>query len=154
MAESGGARAVLTGKGLEEYIEKLLVARQYKKVGNAQFNMMRSLEQPIYAKQYQVEPDIYEKNRKVDFIIYHPEKWPDSLVLEAKWQQASGSVEEKYPFLVQCINASSYESMVVLDGGGYTKGAEKWLRGQAGKGRLKNVLNMSELMKIANDGEL
>lgn len=154
MAESRGSQAATTGKCLEDYIEQRLHSCRYRLVKSKDFDAQRELEQPIYAKQHQVDPDIYDKNRRVDFIIYHPQKWPDSLVIEAKWQQSAGSVEEKYPFLVACINESRYESMVVLDGNGYTPGAEKWLRGQAGKGRLKNVLNMVELMKFANGGKL
>ncbi|MBF2761427.1 MAG: hypothetical protein ISN28_14415 [Ectothiorhodospiraceae bacterium AqS1] len=154
MAKSGGSQAVITGRDLEAFIEQRLHVCHYKLVKSADFDTLRGLEQPIYAKQHQVDPDIYAKKRRVDFIIYHPDKWPDSLVIEAKWQQSRGSVEEKYPFLVACINESRYESLVILDGDGYTPGAEKWLRGQAGKGRLKNVLNMVELMKFANGGKL
>ena len=64
---------------------------------------MREMEQPIYTKQCEVGRDIYGKNRRVDFLLYHPRKWPQSLVIQCKWQASSGSVEEKYPFEVLSI---------------------------------------------------
>ena len=53
-----------------------------------------------------------------------------------------------------CIQEAKYESYVMLDGGGYSKGAETWLRGQVGKGNLKGVFNMQEFQKFVNNNGL
>lgn len=50
--------------------------------------------------------------------------WPDGLVIQCKWQASSGSVEEKYPFEVLNIQKDEYPTIIVLDGGGYSKGSE------------------------------
>ena len=41
--------------------------------------------------------------------------------------------------------------MIVIDGGGHTKGAIKWIHAQQG-GRIKIVCDMAKLMKLANNG--
>ena len=50
-------------------------------------------------------------------------------------------MDEEYPFEVLCIHAGEYDTIIVLDGGGYTVGAEQWLRSQAGGTCLKHVFN-------------
>lgn len=115
---------------------------------------MRDLGQPIYAAECFVGSDIYGKNRKVDFVLYHPRKWPNSLVIQCKWQASGGSVEEKYPFEVLNIQQSGYPSIIVLDGGGYSKSAEQWLKGQSGKNLLRHVFNMGEFQRFVSRGEI
>ena len=91
---------------------------------------------PIYARQCVVGRSIYDKERKCDLVVYHPEHFPKCLIIQCKWQGASGSVDEKYPFEVLSINANKYDTIIVLDGGGYSPGAEQWLKAEAGKRRL------------------
>ncbi len=75
-------------------------------------------------------------------------------MIEGKWQQSSGSVEEKFPFLVLTIEDSGISTLVVLDGGGYSEGAEQWLRNQAGKAWLLHVFSIPEFQKFVNDNKL
>lgn len=77
-----------------------------------------------------------------------------ALILESKWQQSSGSVDEKFPFLVLTIKESRLDTVVVLGGGGYSAGAERWLRRQAGKDCLLHVFNREQLQAFGNDGRL
>ncbi len=89
-----------------------------------------------------------------DFIVYHPEKWPMGLWIEAKWQQSGGSVDEKYPYLVANLKKyPAYHSIIVLDGGGYKAGAEAWLRTQT-DGILLHVFNMVQFQIWTNKGNL
>ena len=69
-------------------------------------------------------------------------------------QASSGSVEEKYPFEVLNIQLDGYPAIILLDGGGYTKGAEQWLKGQAGKNRLRHVFNLGDFQRFASTGQL
>lgn len=50
--------------------------------------------------------------------------------IECKWQQSAGSVDEKFPYLyLNCIQAMPEKSIIVIvDGGGYKKGALKWMK--------------------------
>lgn len=88
----------------------------------------------------------------MDFILFHPVKWSECLVLQCKWQASSGSVEEKHPFEVLSIGECGFPSIVVLDGGGYSKGAEAWLKTQAGTSNLVSVMNMGEITRYCSDG--
>ena len=144
-----------TGSRLEQFVEGLLQEAGYEAVWPAAlFFAMREMEQPIYTKQCEVGRDIYGKKRRVDFLLYHPRKWPQSLVIQCKWQASSGSVEEKYPFEVLSIQQGGYPAIVILAGGGYSKGAEQWLKGQAGKNLLKHVFDQGDFQRFVSRGEL
>lgn len=144
-----------TGSRLEQFVAGLLEDAGYEAVWpSSLFFAMREMEQSIYAKQCVIGRDIYGKKRRVDFLLYHPRKWPQSLVIQCKWQAASGSVEEKYPFEVLSIQQSSYPAVILLDGGGYSKGAEQWLKGQAGKNLLKHVFDQGDFQRFISRGGL
>ncbi len=87
-----------------------------------------------------------------DFVIYHPEKHHKCLVIESKWQQTGGSVDEKYPYAILNIQMRyPYKTILLLDGDGYKKGAEKWIKRQVGN-NLVQVFNMSGFQTWANKG--
>ena len=98
--------------------------------------------------------DIYGSDRKVDFILYHPTKWPKCLVIECKWQASGGKVDRKYPFEVLSIKKNQYDTILVLDGGGYTQGAKNWLIQQTGKNKLLHVFDMGEISRFHSQGKL
>ena len=118
------------------------------------FFALRDMNQPIYARQCHTGRDLYGKRRRVDFILYHPQKWPDSLVIQCKWQASSGSVEEKYPFEVLSIEVDGYPTIILLDGGGYSNGAKQWLKGQTRRNQLKHVFNLGDFQRFASGGHL
>lgn len=104
--------------------------------------------------QYNLCKTIYNTDLKCDFIVYHPEKQKECIVIECKWQQSGGSVDEKYPFLVENLKKQSpYKSIIILDGNEYKKGAENWLRKQADK-KLLHIFNMSEFKVWSNKENL
>ncbi len=115
---------------------------------------MRDMGQAVYARQVEVGRDIYGKVRRVDFLLFHPYRHPNGLVIQCKWQASSGSVEEKYPFEVLSIQQGEFDAIIVLDGGGYSQGAEAWLRGQAGRNRLKHVFSQGEFQRYASRGSI
>ena len=150
---TSGGRANRRGRILENAIHMLL-EEEYQEVSSQRFFALVELEQPIFAKQFSIGRDIYNKKRRVDFILYHPERWSECLVIQCKWQASSGSVEEKYPFEVLSIQKGEYDTIIVLDGNGYTKGAEAWLKNQAAHGRLLHVFNLSEMNVFQTQGRL
>jgi len=150
--KQGGTVANTTGKSLEDFIESKLVERNYAEVRAKVFRHTYPCPVPIYAKQYFIGKSVYDTNLFCDFIIYHPKKHPACLVIESKWQQAAGSVDEKFPYLVKNIqDIYPHKTVLLLDGGGYKAGAESWIRGQVG-GNLEGVFNMSEFQRWANKG--
>ncbi len=155
MKKSGGAVANRTGQSLEDNICEILTDRGYIFIKpNSKFFPMQKMNQSIFSRQYEIGKDIYGKNRRVDIILYHPNLWKNCLVIQCKWQASAGSVEEKYPFEVLNIKQNNYDTIVILDGGGYTKGAKQWLTNQSGKNRLKHIFTQGEFQKFSSKGKL
>ncbi|MBD0864771.1 MAG: hypothetical protein GDA36_03735 [Rhodobacteraceae bacterium] len=148
-----GGRANKRGRVLEMAVNNLL-SEEYENAPQDRFFALRSLNQPIFAEQCYAGRDIYGKNRRVDFILYHPTRWPDCLVIQCKWQASSGSVEEKYPFEVLSIQKSALKTIIVLDGEGYSDGAKQWLMNEAGKNKLLYVLSLAEITKFQSYGKI
>lgn len=145
--------ATKRGKAFERSVEEIF-NEDYQVVSADRFFALRCLEQPIYASQCSIGHNIYGKNRRVDFILYHPKRCPECMVIQCKWQGRSGSVEEKYPFEVLSTEINEFPTIIVLDGGGYTDGAKNWLKSQAGQNRLKHVLSLGEFQTFYSRGRL
>ena len=155
MTVSQGAKANLTGNRLERFIEHSLIECGFAKAKDkrALVSAMRSFEIPSYAKQAKIGKTIYGTALICDFLVYHPQKWREGLVIEAKWQQVSGTVDEKYPYFILNILRSEYATILVLDGGGYRPGAEAWVRHMR-KDNLLHVFNMAQFQAWVNQGNL
>ncbi len=152
---TGGQRANRRGQFLESFVGELLEDAGYVQVlPSSSFFAKRELDQPIYATQCEAGRDIYGISRRVDYILYHPRKWPQCLVIQCKWQAARGSVDQKFPYEVLTIRQNESPTIILLDGGGYSPGAEQWLRSQAGKDNLKHVFNQGELQRFMASGFL
>ena len=151
---TGGELANLAGKRLEKFAAEILIERGYTEVESIRFIPMRELEQPIFARQFEIGKDVYGKKRKVDLILYHPRLHRGCLAIQCKWQASRGSVEEKYPFEVLNIQQNEYDTIIILDGGGYSLGAKQWLMNQAGKNRLKHVYDQGDFARFASRGFL
>lgn len=119
------------------------------------FDNRKSIGGKQYATQVPCGTSIYETKRKCDFLVLNQEKWPDGLIIECKWQQSSGSVDEKYPFTLFNIYKIGVPTIILLDGNGYKKAAMEWLKKQADPNRaLIGVYNMSEFQALVNKGLL
>lgn len=149
-----GKHANYTGSTLEKFIANRLDERKYQFIPRNKFEAAIYLGQPIYTSQYHLGDSIYGTPMYGDFILYHPTKWSECLIIESKWQQSGGSVDEKFPYFVLNIQQRHpHKTVVLLDGGGYKKQAEAWLRGQVGN-NLLHVFNMSEFQKWCNKGNI
>jgi len=112
--------------------------------------------QIIGGKQYAIQvpcgTSIYETQRKCDFLIINKAKFPDGLIIECKWQQSEGSVDEKYPFAVLNIIKIGVPTIILIDGNGYKQKALEWLKAQVNPGKaLVGVHTMSEFQTIVNN---
>lgn len=154
MEEQGGKKANRTGNYLEMMIEDSLQRKGYLHIQKKKFYDIIENRNPIYTRQINLCDSIYGTKISSDFILYHPEKYPECLAIESKWQQAAGSVDEKYPFLVHNIKEQfPCSAIIVIDGDGYKKGAIKWLRSQVDD-KLLHVFNIREYITWVNDGGL
>lgn len=154
--EQGGTIANKTGNKLEQFIEDIISAEKYVYVENNKFESGDRVdaEPKIFMKQLNICNGIYENPIRCDFMLFSAEKHPEGLVIESKWQQAKGSVDEKFPYLELNIREKyPYRTIIILDGGGYKPTAEKWLRSKIG-GKLISVFSMKEFMIFVNKGGL
>lgn len=155
---SSGAKANRTGNTLERFVEQVLVNSGYSEFWNHKkqvFANRKVIGGKQYSKQVPIGDTIYETQRKCDFLVINREKFPEDLIIECKWQQSKGSVDEKYPFLIYNIVRTGIPTIILLDGGGYKKAAMDWLKENVNKrGSLLGVWNMSEFQKEVNDGFL
>ena len=100
---TNGGRANRTGNQLENFVEDALrrcgyVEFQGRK--NQVFANRQTIAGKQYIKQIPVGETIYSTQRKADFLIINSDKFAHGLIIECKWQQSSGSVDEKYPYLL------------------------------------------------------
>lgn len=149
-----------TGNQLELFLENALISHGYTEFWNHKaqaFENRKSIGGKQYLKQLPAGTTIYGTMRRVDFLIINREKFPNDLIIECKWQQSKGSVDEKYPFLLFNIIKTGVPTVVLLDGEGYSKPAKKWLADQADKEMnraLHGVWSMMEFQKKINNGYL
>ena len=123
---TSGSIANTNGRTVEDVIADILHRKRYN-----------------YRRQYPVGKGIYGTQRKVDFCVWGSKPAPDGLIIEVKWQHRAGSVDEKFPYLVENIALHPYPTIIVLDGDGFKPSAREWLIRQAG--RRKNLLAVFRL---------
>ena len=155
---TSGKQANRTGNQLENFIEDALIRRGYSEFWNHRsqaFANRTAIGGKQFLKQVAVGQTIYQSERTADFLIINREKFPDGLIVECKWQQSKGSVDEKYPFLLFNIIKTGVPTVVLLDGGGYKTAAKQWLSDQVDKDMnrvLWGVWDMAECQRRINGG--
>ncbi|MGO9620816.1 MAG: PD-(D/E)XK nuclease superfamily protein [Desulfobaccales bacterium] len=152
---SSGEKANKTGNLLERFVEQILRDKGYTEFWDHKltaFENRWAIGGRQYIKQLPVGQTIYETTRKCDFFIINRDLFPEDLIIECKWQQVTGSVDEKYPFLLFNIVKTGIPTIILLDGSGYKKSAMKWLKNQVHeKGALIAVWNMAEFQTKVNN---
>lgn len=147
-----------TGNRLERFVKDALVEYGYTEFWDHKaqaFENRKAIGGKQYMQQLPVGTTIYETVRKADFFVVNKAKFPDDLIIECKWQQSSGSVDEKYPFLLFNIIKTGVPTVILLDGDGYKPSAKKWLQDQMDlKRALIHVWSMTEFHKAVNNGFL
>ncbi|WP_187142814.1 PD-(D/E)XK nuclease superfamily protein [Thermanaerosceptrum fracticalcis] len=102
---------------------------------------------------------IYNHSGNSEFLLLS-NKYNMRIRIECKWQQSAGSVDEKFPYLY--LNAVEVmpeaEIIIIVDGGGYKKGAVEWLKSAAAEKKyIKTnnpkkirIMNLSEFLVWVN----
>ena len=84
-----------------------------------------------YAKQVYIGSSIYETEINVDFYIVSSASFPLGLIVECKWQEDKGSVDEKYPYLnLNIQNCYRVPTIVIVGGDGMRQGSIDWFKKQ------------------------
>ena len=143
---------VFSSVDLRQFVENILRQRGYKQLIREKFIAASSLKHPFYTQQLDLCSSIYGGKVRCDFVLYHPTKHPDFLIIESKWQQTSGSVDEKFPYLVENIKKQyPYNTLIVIDGGGYKRNALEWMKNQVDD-KLIGVYGMDDFQHLAHEG--
>ena len=156
-----------SGSKFEDCISEILETRDYEYIQKENFfeyvqkdnlfltKNISEIEQCFYTRQCKTgDKSIYGKDRIIDLMLYHPRLFPNCLAIECKWQESPGTTEEKFPFLVLNIAQGDYDTIIILDGNGYTPGARQWVLDQAGKNRLMHVFTQADFQKFIDKGRL
>ena len=96
---------------------------------------------------------IYNHRGYTEFLLIS-KKLNKEIRIECKWQQSSGSVDEKLPYLF--LNATSKmtekEIMIIIDGGGWKEGAIPWLKEAVNKSEQKKRIKVFSLAEFLTWG--
>lgn len=141
-----GGRANRTGGGLEHFIESQLQHLGYSRLPNGTL----PTDPRTYARHVPYT-NLYGGQSRSEFVLcdIHGE----AIRIEAKWQQAAGSVDEKFPYMfLSLLQVPELHIIIVQDGGGARPDAARWLREEAKKQTAKriDVFNMQEFMLWVN----
>lgn len=104
-----------------------------------------------YTRQHPIGNGIFDTPLRADFYLPTTRPFPNGLIIESKWQQVAGSAEEKLCYLVENIRTVyPCTTIVMIDGLGFRPGAVRWLKAQAGQGRLFAAFDLREFLTWSN----
>ena len=125
---SQGRMANSNGSHLERNVSILLAECGYQEVKIHPENRHK----PYYIPQERtLFRSIYDTPLKVDFYVWHPQKYPSGMIIECKSQTAKGSVDEKFPYTILSLESNLVPFILIIDGGGAKPSAVNWCSGQA-----------------------
>lgn len=158
--KQGGAYANSSGSVLEGLVEHALAKKG--------FMVIKYKEWLINPEQYGEElllknvpyEGLYKHASTTEFVLIS-KKYNLKTRIECKWQQVSGSVDEKLPYLfLNCSEKMSEPQIIILlDGGGAKPGAIEWLKGSCETFNLRelnvskrriDLMNMTEFVQWVN----
>lgn len=156
----GGTLANYSGSTLEKTIIGTLVSKGFLLISYRDYEnyLKRHGEQKTVDK-YGTElllrnvpfQTIYNHPGNTEFLL-QSERYNLEIRIEAKWQQSSGSVDEKFPYLyLNCLEAMpESEIMIIVDGGGAKAGAINWLRNAVKKKIYSDEKTKEKNIKVFN----
>lgn len=145
-------RAVLTSRGYTEMSAQALLVAEPAVEQRAMFGDFTRRLRPerLFVAQFPIGASIYGLPLFTDFLLHGAPGYPAGLAIEVKWQQSQGSVDEKFPYLVNNIcECYPCPALVIADGGGQRLGAIQWLRNQVGP-QLIAIHTLAEFLAWAN----
>jgi len=108
----------------------------------------------IFTRQVLVGQTIYGTDLRVDFVLHNLGEFPHGVILESKWQDVGGSVDEKFPYLLENIRYQyPMPAVAIVHGGGCRDGAVRWLRERVDGTTLVAVYGLEEFISWANRTE-
>ncbi len=155
-----GAQANLTGKVLEDLVASVFLNHGFAAMEYADYarasapGLFGGDERDLLLKNVPYET-IYGHQGKTEFLLLSPRRGL-RFRIECKWQQSAGSVDEKFPYLIEnCKNMPEPTVVILIDGKGYKDGALAWLKRAAAASAASGekdirVFDMAEFVIWAN----
>ncbi len=146
--ERAGTRANASGDRLETEIAFTLKANGYAVLANSEWEQRLLYAQPDVRWAITNAPydTIYGSRSFIEFLLIDGER---EILVEAKRQTSSGSVDEKFPFIYHnaLLNIEEHgrEFVFVMDGEGSREGARAWIMERATQTPGFTVLGPDEL---------
>jgi hypothetical protein len=106
-----------------------------------------------FERQVVIGQTIYGTKLRVDFLAQNLRDYPRGLVIESKWQDVGGSIDEKFPYLVANIQRMELPTLVIVHGGGCRPGAFQWLFNHRDDVHLVAVLRLEEFISWVHRAE-
>jgi len=107
-----------------------------------------------FHRQVTIGTTIYGTELRVDFVLLNLREFPAGLIVESKWQDVGGSVDEKFPYVLENIRHQyPLPAVVIVHGGGCRDGAVRWLRERVDGTHLIAVYGLEEFISWANRTE-
>lgn len=147
-----GAQANRTGNLLESTVENAFAERGFTILAFREYEKRGMPRDGDYLVKNVPYTSIYGHKGKTEFLALSAARNLEARI-ECKWQQVSGSVDEKFPYLFEnCKIMPEPLVIVLLDGGGYKPEARRWLRNAAATCTEKNilVLDLTGFLRWAN----
>lgn len=145
-----------SGNRLEYMVSALLEHDGYRRVP-ADINQRSARFGAWYMTQVWIPRNLHGRRSRLDVLFGNADIFPVPHHMELKWQQSSGSVDEKFTHIVHnagfLADHYGFPTMTILDGNGYAQESGQWLRRQVRKdGPLIGVFTLAELLAEANRG--
>lgn len=159
MTKIQGARANKSGRLLESNVETVLrmsgyfqMSPQVPKQMQKDLILNSALLPKRYGRQVFIGCGIYDTDIYVDFYIASLQFLPKGLIIECKWQESGGSVDEKFPYLNLNIQyCYPAPAIVVIGGEGMREGAVDWLKERENDNKnLLGVFSLDRFMAWSN----
>ena len=136
---------IINKDNIDSTIKNCLKAKEFDFVNNDEFNEFINTNKQVFTKQIVVGENPYKLKHKLDYLIQLPNKSNHLLGIMYKYQGMSGSSERKLVFDVASIEKNNISTLLILEGGGFSKGCIDWAKSQELKVKnLEKVLTLSE----------
>jgi hypothetical protein len=128
---AAGRQAVTNGKELERDMRDRLLRAGYHQYDD----IPETLDQPFFIYQWRSPfKTPYDGQLIVDFYLWHPQRHTKGCLIEMKYQETSGSTDQKLHYTIAAYQAASLASgmsvIFVVIGPGHSRGAKRWCKAQ------------------------
>lgn len=153
-----GRTANITGNTLEQTVIGTLDSKGFRLVSFSEYSRYMNKKGTESANQkYGKElllrnvpfTSIYGHAANTEFLLISA-RYDKKIRIECKWQQVSGSVDEKFPYLyLNCLEAMpEQEIIIIVDGGGAKPGGIDWLENAAASRRYTSESNRDKSIHV------